>query len=580
MNSKAYDQLSSRKFILIIGIVLVFGLSIVLILRQTTDKFHKIHNSSFEKVIAVEELSVITLEIQNLIVEDRNVNSFESLEKSKSLIAVYKKEIQTSLDIIKSNSVNLDAVEEIANLYTLWLLSWEESLALGTNEQNIEKNLIDLAVINAKIGILEELQYSASNEAYHNLLKQINDGIMGLIILVGLVSLSLIAVGIKIKRETNSFIEEIRDKQLLYDMVVSTMPDSLILIDNETGQIIEANPAAENIYQFTQDELKQMKNTDLSAEPEKTRAAVNGTVTAIPLRWHKRKNGEIFPVEIKASRFKWKGRNVHLAWIEDISNRMETEKNLIDAKIDAEKGERVKNAFLSNMTHEIRTPLNGLQGALQLIEGMSVNQEQDQLIKIGIESSQSLLSLLDNILDYSQMTSGKLFLENRPFSIVKEVNELVGAFETLAITKGIELKTNIEEKRFSLYTGDRLRVRQIMMNLISNAVKFTTNGQVNIFLEILYEDHKMGKGVRIRVEDTGCGIEDEDLLKIFDQFSQLDSSLTKAHPGAGLGLAIVKELVKQMDGKIEVKSIINEGTVFTVTLPLMPYTRLGENGIG
>lgn len=571
MNNRSYDQLSSRKFILLIGIVLVFGLSIVIILRQTTDKFYKIHNSSFEKVIAAEELSVITLEIQNLIVEDRKVNSFEGLEKTKSLITVYEKEIQTSLDVIKSNSVNPDAVAEIANLYAIWLLSWEKSLTLGTYEQNIEKNLIDLAVINAKIGVLEELQYSASNDAYHNLLKQINDGIMGLIILVGLVCLSLIGVGIKIKRETNSFIEEIKDNQLLYNIVVSSMPDSLILIDNETGQIIEANPAAESVYQFTQDELKQMKNTDLSAEPEKTRGAVNGTVTAIPLRWHKRRNGEIFPVEIKASRFKWKGRNVHLAWIEDISNRMENEKILMDAKIDAEKGERVKNAFLSNMTHEFRTPLNGLQGALQLIERMSVNQEQEQLIKIGIESSESLLSLLDNILDYSQMTSGKLFLENKPFSIVKEVTELVSAFESLAITKGIELKTNIEENRFSLYTGDRLRVRQIMMNLISNAVKFTTNGQVNIFLEILNEDHKLGKGVRIQVEDTGCGIEEENLLKIFDQFSQLDISLTKAHPGAGLGLAIVKELVKQMNGKIEVQSIINEGTVFTVTLPLIVY---------
>ncbi len=568
MNSKTYDQLSSRKFILIIGIILVFGLSIVIILRQTTDKFHKIHNSSFEKVVAVEELSVITLEIQNLIVEDRKVNSLESLEKTKSLSKAYEKEIQYSLEVLKSKSVNSNAVAEIENLYTLWLLSWEESLALGTYEQNIEKNLIDLAVINAKIGILEELQYSASNEAYHNLLNQIDNGVVALLILVGLVSVCLIALSRKIKIDTNSFIEEIKDNQLLYNMVVSTMPDPLILIENETGQIIDVNPAATTVYGFNQDELEQMKNTDLSVEPEKTSAAASDIVTDIPLRWHKRKNGEIFPVEIKASRFKWNGKNVHLAWIEDISKRMENEKLLIDAKIDAEKGERVKVAFLANMTHELRTPLNGLQGALQLIESMAVNQEQAQLIKIGIESSESLVCLLDNILDYSQMTSGKLSLASKPFSIVREVAEVVSAFESLAITKGIEIKTNIRETAFSQYLGDQTRFRQIMMNLISNAIKFTENGQVIILLEALNENYKLGDGVRIQVKDTGCGIKEEDLLRIFDRFAQLDSTLTKAHPGAGLGLAIVKELIKQMEGNIEVQSIINQGTTVTVILPL------------
>lgn len=574
MNIKEFNQLSLKKNTILIGIVLIFGLSIAIILRQTTVEFHQIHNLSYEKVVAVKELSVVTLEMANLIVEHRTINSVDHLEKSKSLIKVYEKEIQTSLEVLKINSVNAEIVIEIASLYDNWLTSLESSLVLGTYEQNIEKYLIDLTIINVKIGILEELQYSASNDAYHRLLRQIDNGVVALFILVGLVSLSLIVLSRRIRKETNYFIEEIKNNQLLYNIVVSTMPDPLILIENETGQIIDVNPAAVTVYGFNQDELEQMKNTDLSAEPEKTKAAATGMVTEIPLRWHKRKNGEIFPVEIKASRFQWKGKNVHLAWIEDISKRIENEKILIDAKLDAEKGERVKVAFLANMTHEIRTPLNGIQGALQLIESMAVDHEQAELIRIGIESSESLVALLDNILDYSQMISGKLLMASKPFSLANEVSELVRGFESLAVTKGIEINTSIDEKGIDLYIGDRLRVRQILMNLISNAIKFTSNGQVSILLEPLNKNHNLGSGIRLQVKDTGCGIKEEDLHKIFDRFAQLDISLTKAHPGAGLGLAIVKELVTQMEGKIEVQSIINEGTMVAVILPLMPYDKL------
>ncbi len=222
-----------------------------------------------------------------------------------------------------------------------------------------------------------------------------------------------------------------------------------------------------------------------------------------------------------------------------------------------------KSQFIANVSHEIRTPLNGVLGMAQSLASDDLTASQRHRVEIIHSSGEVLLSILNDVLDFSKIEAGKLVLEATPFDLVKIVGEVQAAFSAVAENKNLTLSLRLEQARIGeLYEGDPTRVRQIISNLVSNALKFTEAGEIEIIVSRLEE------GVVVSVRDTGIGIPEDRLPKLFGQFEQVDASTTRRFGGTGLGLSICHELCRLMGGRIVVESQFGTGSTFTVHLPL------------
>ena len=245
----------------------------------------------------------------------------------------------------------------------------------------------------------------------------------------------------------------------------------------------------------------------------------------------------------------------------------ETNLNLKIAKAKAENATRTKSMFLANMTHEIRTPLNGVIGLSKLLQKTPLNNDQQELVNIIITSGENLFQIVNDILDFSKIESGQIQLENIDFDINSLLKNVYQLMKFRADEKGVSFKYSIAPEIPLMLNGDPLRISQIVMNLVNNAIKFTHQGFVEIHVELV---DKIGDSVRIlfRINDSGIGITDEGMLMLFKEFSQSDSSTSRKYGGTGLGLAISKNLVSLMGGEIGVKSQIHEGSEFWFRLQL------------
>jgi signal transduction histidine kinase/DNA-binding response OmpR family regulator len=234
--------------------------------------------------------------------------------------------------------------------------------------------------------------------------------------------------------------------------------------------------------------------------------------------------------------------------------------------------ERAKSEFLANMSHEIRTPMNGVIGMSELLETTPLNDRQSMFVGIIRSSAGALLNVINDILDFSKIDAGQLTLDPQPFKLARIANEPAQLVAHIAEKKGLELLVRVQPDLPQTVIGDFGRLRQIVTNLVGNAVKFTESGQVIIDVST---DEAAGDGgwvlsLRVEVRDTGTGIPADEQAKIFNQFSQVDGSSTRRHQGTGLGLSISKGLVEMMGGKIGVRSVPGQGSVFwfTVALPV------------
>jgi signal transduction histidine kinase/CheY-like chemotaxis protein len=244
------------------------------------------------------------------------------------------------------------------------------------------------------------------------------------------------------------------------------------------------------------------------------------------------------------------------------------------ARVDADQANKAKSEFLSNMSHEIRTPMNGVLGILQILEKSDLPQASRELVYKATYSADALLVIINDILDFSKIEANKLTLESRPFSMREVVDNVVSDLSLNVEKKGISLGVDINADFEDGWQGDYVRVRQILLNLASNAVKFTETGGVRIALDMFHVDEKTV--VVMAVSDSGIGMSTEAQQRIFDRFTQADTSTTRKYGGTGLGMAITVSLIALMDGTIEVNSIENKGTTVTVSLPLEQVS-LSEN---
>lgn len=255
----------------------------------------------------------------------------------------------------------------------------------------------------------------------------------------------------------------------------------------------------------------------------------------------------------------------------------------LEAKLEALKQERdqalkasqMKSEFLANMSHEIRTPLNGIVGTTELLSEMAQDREQLELLNTLKLSSETLLHIINDILDFSKIEQGKLSLENRDFYIQEVCDSVLQLFKSTAKDKGLELVAIYEPSPLPPLKGDPTRLRQILSNLVSNALKFTHDGHVEVRITVA---ENAERGVEIQVNDTGIGIEQDKQQLLFDAFTQGDSSTTRKYGGSGLGLAICSQLTKLMNGYIMVNSEVGKGTQFTLHLPLTINREEGQKG--
>jgi two-component system sensor histidine kinase/response regulator len=277
-------------------------------------------------------------------------------------------------------------------------------------------------------------------------------------------------------------------------------------------------------------------------------------------------NGKTVTVDVAAVSYRYGAELYFTIHIRDIGERKEAEKLRV-AKEQAEDATRIKAIFLANMSHEIRTPMNGVIGMLELLLDTALTDPQREFATVAQSSAESLLKLINDILDFSKIETGKLNLEAIPFDLLREVEAVSNAQAMAAKSKGLELIVHYPPAFPHLMIGDPSRIRQVMTNLISNAIKFTMKGHVLVDIEAAVRPEGRCH-LRVSVTDTGIGLDPEKMPEIFDKFTQADTSTTRQYGGTGLGLTICKLLLELMGGQINVDSQLGRGSTFWFTLDL------------
>ncbi|ASM49619.1 hypothetical protein PESP_a1512 [Pseudoalteromonas espejiana DSM 9414] len=389
-----------------------------------------------------------------------------------------------------------------------------------------------------------------------------------------------------LESEVHSRTQQLEEITTLQRSILDSAHYSIIATDKD-GLISEFNPAAEKLLKYTASEVigkftpfifhldseiqtliddltkQQGQKVALSFDIFLLQAQLNNKNTN---QWtYVDKHQQQTQVNLSVTKLlNNKGEAVgYLGIAYDLTRHIEQQQALANAISQAQHASRAKSEFLANMSHEIRTPMNGVFGTLQLLQEENLPDKARNYLKKAIYSTRSLTTIINDILDFSKIEAGKLSIEETPFELDELMHHLESDLLIPANEKNINLEiiNNIEHNN---WIGDPVRLRQIFLNLISNAIKFTNEGSVSMQVSLKGEDT-----LSFKVSDTGIGISQQALERLFERFEQADKSTTREYGGTGLGLAITQSLVELMNGTISVSSQLGSGSQFTVTLPLV-----------
>lgn len=346
--------------------------------------------------------------------------------------------------------------------------------------------------------------------------------------------------------------------------IISTLADGLIIL-NENYEIEALNPTTEMMFLYPSLALES-KNINTILRPlDPSRSDLEFEHWGSELIGL-RQDTTTFPVDISIGKYILGYSMRYTLLIRDITEQKATERSLRELKEAAEAATQSKSAFLANMSHEIRTPMNGIIGMTGLLLSTQLSKEQQEFAEVVRSSGDALLTIINDILDFSKIEAGKMDLEIIPFDLRTCLEEVGDLIAKTAQEKGLELSFLIHHDVPTLVMGDPGRLRQILINLVNNAVKFTENGEVVVRVSLIKLEETR-QVVRFEVADTGIGITEEHQRQLFKPFSQGDTSTTRKFGGTGLGLAICKQLSEKMGGGVRLKSILGKGSTFIITIP-------------
>ncbi len=399
---------------------------------------------------------------------------------------------------------------------------------------------------------------------------------------VAIVTLVLIAMLIgmviwvlRMWRDARDLAEAAHEASTRYSAILSASLDAVLAADS-AGRILEFNGASERLFGHQRSEVLGRDIAGL-IEPAHLRdristamaqVAATGDIGALPegriTGQARTKAGEFIPVELSVSTAR-QGRDIiFVAFLSDITARREAEAELLRARDDALAGEKAKADLLAVMSHEMRTPLNGLLGTMELLRDSDLDPAQREQLRIMEKSGQLLLGHVNDVLDISRLDAGKVDICQENFHLGQILEDIVDGQRSLADANGNTLSVDLDPTLPTHVAGDPARLRQVLLNLVGNAVKFTRNGAITLEAERVVSTDL----VELRVIDTGVGMNAADLARIFDDFVTLDTSYSRRSDGTGLGLGIVRRLVHAMNGQVGAESAAGEGSQFWMRLPL------------
>jgi len=365
-------------------------------------------------------------------------------------------------------------------------------------------------------------------------------------------------------------------ESLIYNKVIVDSAIDGIVVATVDGEIKSINSAGEKIFGYSAEELignnvnilipeglRDKHNQYINQDNENHAEIIDSRIQVYGLR----KDGSKVPLEISIGKIGAGNKTCYASTIRDISTRHEHEHALVLAKAAAEDGSRIKSEFLANISHELRTPMNGILGYLDLLSMDELAKDQEKYVNSATRSAEELLEIINNILEFTRMENHETELDISPFSLRDITSSLISEFKDIHYQNDINLNFKIDNNLPDQLIGDPSRIRSVIRHFMVNAYKFTTHGNISVNIDVLQQLQSKIE-INIEVRDTGIGIEPINRNRIFELFTQADSSSTRRYGGTGIGLALCKKMVLSMSGEIGVDSEPGVGSTFWFSLQL------------